>query len=79
MVNIVDPADAQGDPDYKGLDVALSTEGVHPHLYGKSQVKPFRKMGHVTITGCSREEVLERMMSIREQLAVEGEKQAPRA
>ena len=78
MVNIVGTADAQGAPDYKGLDVALATEGVHPHLYGKSQVKPFRKMGHVTITGCSREEVLERMMSIREQLAVEG-KQAPRA
>ena len=71
-------ADAQGTPDYKGIDVALATEGVHPHLYGKSQVKPFRKMGHVTITGGSREEVLERMMRIREQLAVEG-KQAPSA
>jgi hypothetical protein len=35
-------------------------------------------MGHVTITGGSREEVLERMMRIREQLAVEG-KQAPSA
>ena len=72
MVNIVGTANAQGTPDYKGIDVALATEGVHPHLYGKSQVKPFRKMGHVTITGGSREEVLERMMRIREQLAVEG-------
>ena len=61
-----------GHPRYKGIDVALATEGVHPHLYGKSQVKPFRKMGHVTITGGSREEVSERMMRIREQLAVEG-------
>jgi len=50
----------------------LATEGVHPHLYGKSAVKPFRKMGHVTITGQTREEVLARMMRIREQLAVEG-------
>ena len=78
MVNIVGTADAQGTPDYQGIDVALATEGVHPHLYGKSQVKPFRKMGHVTITGGSREEVLERMMRIREQLAVEG-KQPPSA
>jgi phosphoribosylaminoimidazole carboxylase (NCAIR synthetase) len=35
-------------------------------------VKPFRKMGHVTITGQTRDEVLARMMRIREQLAVEG-------
>ncbi|MAI23572.1 MAG: 5-(carboxyamino)imidazole ribonucleotide synthase [Crocinitomicaceae bacterium] len=78
MINIVGTAEAIGIPDYKGIDVALATEGVHPHLYGKSHVKPFRKMGHVTITGDSREEVLERMLRIREQLAVEG-KQGPSA
>lgn len=72
MVNIVGSADAHGTPDYRGIDIALATEGVHPHLYGKSQVKPFRKMGHVTITGASRDEVLDRMMRIREQLAVNG-------
>jgi 5-(carboxyamino)imidazole ribonucleotide synthase len=72
MVNIVGSAEAHGVPDYRGIDVALATEGVHPHLYGKSTVKPFRKMGHVTITGQTREEVLARMMRIREQLAVEG-------
>jgi 5-(carboxyamino)imidazole ribonucleotide synthase len=50
----------------------LNTPGIHPHLYGKSAVKPFRKMGHVTITGSSREEVAKRVMQIREQLAVNG-------
>ncbi len=24
-------------------------EGVTPHIYGKKQTRPFRKMGHVTI------------------------------
>jgi 5-(carboxyamino)imidazole ribonucleotide synthase len=24
-------------------------DGVTPHIYGKKQTKPFRKMGHVTI------------------------------
>ena len=24
-------------------------EGVTPHIYGKAQTRPFRKMGHVTI------------------------------
>jgi 5-(carboxyamino)imidazole ribonucleotide synthase len=28
----------------------LALPGVHLHLYGKSETKPFRKMGHVTIT-----------------------------
>ena len=30
-------------------------EGVNPHLYGKSTVKPHRKMGHITVTGLSME------------------------
>ena len=24
-------------------------DGVSPHIYGKKQTRPFRKMGHVTI------------------------------
>ena len=24
-------------------------KGVNPHIYGKKQTRPFRKMGHVTI------------------------------
>jgi 5-(carboxyamino)imidazole ribonucleotide synthase len=27
----------------------MSTPGVHVHLYGKTETKPFRKMGHVTV------------------------------
>ena len=72
MVNLVGSAEALGTPIYSGLDSALKTPGIHPHLYGKSAVKPFRKMGHVTITGSNREEVAERVMQIREQLAVNG-------
>ncbi|MCX6195103.1 MAG: hypothetical protein NTY55_00445 [Flavobacteriia bacterium] len=29
----------------------MSIPGVFPHLYGKEISKPFRKMGHITITG----------------------------
>ena len=72
MVNLVGSAEALGTPIYSGLDSALKTPCIHPHLYGKSAVKPFRKMGHVTITGSNREEVAERVMQIREQLAVNG-------
>ena len=27
----------------------MNMSGVTPHIYGKKQTRPFRKMGHVTI------------------------------
>ena len=27
----------------------MKMDGVTPHIYGKKQTRPFRKMGHVTI------------------------------
>ena len=27
----------------------MAMEGVTPHIYGKKETRPFRKMGHVTI------------------------------
>jgi len=27
----------------------MSIDGVTPHIYGKRETRPFRKMGHVTI------------------------------
>lgn len=49
MVNLVGEPEEEGDVEYKYLDKVLQLEGVTPHLYGKKQTRPFRKMGHVTI------------------------------
>lgn len=49
MVNLVGEPEEEGDVEYKHLDKVLQLEGVTPHLYGKKQTRPFRKMGHVTI------------------------------
>jgi 5-(carboxyamino)imidazole ribonucleotide synthase len=72
MVNLVGSSVAVGTPFYRGLKEALEITGVHPHLYGKSHVKPFRKMGHVTITADSRDNAIRQVMKLREQLAVDG-------
>jgi 5-(carboxyamino)imidazole ribonucleotide synthase len=32
-------------------DRVLALPGAHLHLYGKSSARPGRKMGHVTLTG----------------------------
>ena len=34
---------------WKNIDHILAIEGVKPHIYGKKETRPFRKMGHVTI------------------------------
>ncbi len=49
MVNLVGEEGHTGDVQYKNIENILSLDGVTPHIYGKKQTRPFRKMGHVTI------------------------------
>jgi 5-(carboxyamino)imidazole ribonucleotide synthase len=46
------------------------------HLYGKSTVKPHRKMGHVTVTGPDVASVQRDVLKLRERLQVKGTKTA---
>ena len=49
MVNLVGEKNSKGIVVYKNLDQIIGIEGVNPHIYGKFETKPNRKMGHVTI------------------------------
>lgn len=49
MVNLVGAEGYDGYVVYENIDAILGMEGVTPHIYGKKQTRPFRKMGHVTI------------------------------
>ncbi len=49
MVNLVGEEGFSGDVVYKNMEEILKMDGVTPHIYGKKQTRPFRKMGHVTI------------------------------
>lgn len=49
MVNLVGDENHEGDVYYENIDKILALKGVVPHIYGKAQTRPFRKMGHVTI------------------------------
>lgn len=49
MVNLVGEEGFSGDVVYQNIEKILSWDGVTPHIYGKTQTRPFRKMGHVTI------------------------------
>ena len=49
MVNLVGVEGHTGNVLYKNIDEILKMKGVTPHIYGKKETRPFRKMGHVTI------------------------------
>ncbi len=49
MVNLVGAEGHQGPVYYKNMEHILAIEGVCPHIYGKKETRPFRKMGHITI------------------------------
>lgn len=72
MINLLGADGAYGAPVYEGLGAAIEIEGVNPHLYGKSQVKPHRKMGHITVTGSNIEEVQNKLLKLQSSVRVTG-------
>ncbi len=49
MVNLVGAEGHTGPVFYENIGQILAIPGVTPHIYGKKETRPFRKMGHVTI------------------------------
>ncbi len=71
IVNLVGDSDTEvGKVRYPGLEVLLGKEKVFPHIYGKHQVKPFRKMGHVTICADEKSDLLEKIEFVKSNISV---------
>jgi 5-(carboxyamino)imidazole ribonucleotide synthase len=49
MVNLVGEEGFSGNVIYENIENIMTIDGVTPHIYGKKETRPFRKMGHVTI------------------------------
>lgn len=49
MVNLVGEEGFSGNVVYQNIEKIMAMGGVIPHIYGKKQTRPFRKMGHVTV------------------------------
>jgi len=49
MVNLSGAEGYEGQVQYENIAEIMNIAGVTPHIYGKKQTRPFRKMGHVTI------------------------------
>lgn len=50
MVNLLGEEGHTGAAHYEGMEEVLGVHGIYPFLYGKKITKPFRKMGHITVT-----------------------------
>ncbi len=70
MVNILGEPDYTGDAIYEGMENLLVEQGVYVHLYGKKLTKPYRKMGHITITDKSVSDLKKKALRIKELLKV---------
>lgn len=62
----------------EAIDTVLAADGAHLHWYGKREVRPLRKMGHVTLTADGAgtgdvEELLERISELRDGLTFAGQ------
>jgi 5-(carboxyamino)imidazole ribonucleotide synthase len=70
MLNLLGAPGQTGPAHYEGLKQLLATPGVYPHVYGKEQTKPARKMGHITVLGDTVEAALEKARRVKEQVHV---------
>jgi 5-(carboxyamino)imidazole ribonucleotide synthase len=70
MLNLFGEGEASGEAEYLGLEEALAVPGVAIHLYGKREVRPFRKMGHLTALGATEDEAIARAQAARDRLRI---------
>jgi len=70
MINILGEPGHIGTAVYDGLEEILKQEGTYLHLYGKLITKPYRKMGHITVTDNSLIKAIEKAMQVKSLLKV---------
>lgn len=73
MVNLVGEEGFSGNVLYQNIEDILKIEGVTPHIYGKKQTRPFRKMGHVTIVNSDIDKAREIAQKVKERIKVVSE------
>lgn len=73
MVNLLGEPGARGRPVVQGLAAALEIPGLSFHLYGKAETRPFRKMGHITVTDTTLAGALAKARRVKDLVKVTAE------
>lgn len=72
MLNLVGADGFMGKVIYDGLDEVMKMPKTYVHLYGKTETKPGRKMGHINVLADSREELMDKLISIKSKVIVKS-------
>jgi len=70
MINLNGAKGFEGPVLYENIEEVMKMEGCYIHLYGKAETRPFRKMGHVTVTSKSREEARTKAQEVKNKIRV---------
>ena len=70
MLNLLGADGYKGNAIYDGFEKCMSVEGAKFHLYGKTETKPFRKMGHVTVVDSDLNKAREKAHFIKNNLQI---------
>lgn len=70
MINLLGTKEHTGRPKIEHQNEIFKTEGAHMHWYGKNETKPFRKMGHITVTNPSLNVALEKAKFLYQKIKV---------
>lgn len=74
MVNLVGEDGYSGPAIYNDFDQIIGLEGVNPHIYGKFETRPNRKMGHVTILNRDLNKAIEIAKKIKNTVTINSKK-----
>ncbi len=72
MINIIGPEGLTGKYQLTNLGILLGMPGIYIHLYGKTETRPGRKLGHITVMAETVEEVLKKTNEVKVLLAIQA-------
>lgn len=79
MINLLGAPGFEGPPVLEGEKEARAIDDVHIHLYGKTDCRAHRKMGHVTVLGATLGEAAAKADRVRSVLSIRGSHRLPTA
>lgn len=73
MINLLGEDGFTGAVYYEGLEDAVNVPGANIMLYGKTETRPFRKMGHATVLGKDVKEARENAQKLKTILKIKSQ------
>jgi len=70
MLNLVGAEGYAGKVIYDGMEEVLKLPKTYVHLYGKTETRSGRKMGHINVLADSREELMDKLIKVKSMVRV---------